>query len=95
VTLIVDVLCALCSVVCGVVVLLCVDAMAGSGPKEIKPDTDIHHTFADVKGCDEAKHELEEIVQFLKSPQTFTRLGGKLPKGTDTTPHYTTPHARA
>eukprot|EP00959_Pyramimonas_sp_CCMP1952_P023646 496972-Pyramimonas_sp.AAC.2 len=37
-------------------------------------------TFADVKGCDEAKAELEEIVQYLKNPTKFTRLGGKLPK---------------
>lgn len=38
-------------------------------------------TFADVKGCQEAKAELEEIVAFLKEPSKFTRLGGKLPKG--------------
>ncbi len=38
-------------------------------------------TFADVAGADEAKVELQEVIEFLKDPQKFTRLGGKLPKG--------------
>jgi cell division protease FtsH len=38
-------------------------------------------TFADVAGVDEAKADLEEVVDFLKNPQRYSRLGGKLPKG--------------
>ena len=38
-------------------------------------------TFADVAGCDEAKEEVFEIVDFLKNPTKFTKLGGKIPKG--------------
>ncbi|MBO4318055.1 MAG: ATP-dependent zinc metalloprotease FtsH [Mailhella sp.] len=38
-------------------------------------------TFDDVAGCDEAKEELEEVVEFLSNPRKFTRLGGRIPKG--------------
>jgi cell division protease FtsH len=38
-------------------------------------------TFADVAGCDEEKAELEELVEFLKEPEQFTKLGARIPKG--------------
>lgn len=38
-------------------------------------------TFADVAGCDEAKYELQEIIEFLKEPAKFQKLGGKIPRG--------------
>ncbi|XP_031620472.1 ATP-dependent zinc metalloprotease YME1L isoform X2 [Contarinia nasturtii] len=51
------------------------------GPQiEVDPE-EISVKFSDVKGCDEAKQELHEIVEFLKNPSKFSQLGGKLPKG--------------
>jgi len=51
-----------------------------SKAKLISPDTP-KVTFTDVAGADEAKEELQEIIEFLKDPQKFARLGGRLPKG--------------
>ena len=51
-----------------------------SKAKLISPDTP-KVTFNDVAGAEEAKHELQEIIDFLKDPQRFARLGGRLPKG--------------
>jgi len=54
--------------------------VAGSGATEAKPETQTTR-FSDVHGCDEAKEELQELVEFLKAPDRFSTLGGKLPKG--------------
>lgn len=44
-------------------------------------DKSVKVTFNDVAGIDEAKHEVQEIIDFLKDPQKFSKLGGKIPKG--------------
>ncbi|MDT8341503.1 MAG: ATP-dependent zinc metalloprotease FtsH [Longimicrobiales bacterium] len=51
-----------------------------SKAKLISPDTP-KLTFKDVAGAEEAKEELQEIIEFLRDPQKFVRLGGRLPKG--------------
>lgn len=53
----------------------------GQSKAKIYMEKDIQVTFADVAGVDEAKEELQEVVEFLKTPEKFTKLGGKIPKG--------------
>ena len=53
----------------------------GKSKAKIYAEKDTKTTFADVAGVEEAKEELQEVVEFLKTPQKFTRLGGKIPKG--------------
>jgi cell division protease FtsH len=53
----------------------------GKSRAKIYVETDTKVTFADVAGVDEAKDELREIVEFLKNPQDYSRLGARIPKG--------------
>jgi cell division protease FtsH len=50
-------------------------------PQQIKPASNQSVSFADIAGVDEAKAELEEIVEFLRDPRPFAKLGAKVPKG--------------
>ncbi|HJR76531.1 MAG TPA: ATP-dependent zinc metalloprotease FtsH [Nitrospiraceae bacterium] len=53
----------------------------GRNKAKIYMEKEVKVSFADVAGVDEAKHELEEVVEFLQTPDKFRRLGGKIPKG--------------
>ncbi|MFH1434626.1 MAG: ATP-dependent zinc metalloprotease FtsH [Pseudomonadota bacterium] len=53
----------------------------GKSKAKIKGEQDIRVTFEDVAGVDEAKEELKEIIQFLKHPQKYIRIGARIPKG--------------
>lgn len=56
-------------------------SLGKNSSKQFKPNEKTKVTFNDVAGIDEAKRELEEIVDFLKSPEKFNRLGGRIPRG--------------
>ncbi len=53
----------------------------GKNKAKIYMENELNVTFDDVAGVDEAKQELVEVIQFLKTPDKFTELGGKIPKG--------------
>jgi cell division protease FtsH len=53
----------------------------GRSGAKLVADSDTKVTFDDVAGCDEAKFELKEVVDFLKSPQQYEELGARIPKG--------------
>ena len=55
--------------------------MPKTKPKEIAPDSASSIEWSEVAGADEAKAELQEIVEFLRQPERFTRLGASVPKG--------------
>ena len=53
----------------------------GKSKAKLVSDKAVKITFADVAGIEEAKYEVQEIIDFLKAPQKFSKLGGKIPKG--------------
>ena len=53
----------------------------GKSRGKVIQEADVHVTFADVAGADEAKQELQEIIEFLKRPEKFRRIGARIPKG--------------
>ncbi len=53
----------------------------GKSKAKLIADKDTGVTFRDVAGCDEAKYELQEVIDFLQNPERYTRLGAKIPKG--------------
>ncbi|WP_045222006.1 ATP-dependent zinc metalloprotease FtsH [Desulfonatronum thioautotrophicum] len=53
----------------------------GQSKAKIYMDKDIEVTFEDVAGVDESKEELQEVIDYLKDPEPFQRLGGRMPKG--------------
>ena len=53
----------------------------GKSKAKVYMEQEVKVTFNDVAGVDEAKTELQEVIEFLKTPEKFSRLGGKIPKG--------------
>jgi cell division protease FtsH len=67
-------------VICGLIVMT-IRYMPRTKPQEIKPDSRDSVRWDDVAGADEAKDELREVVEFLRDPKRFKRLGATVPRG--------------
>jgi len=68
-------------VVIGVVMWRVLKTMPKTKPVEIKPDANVEVAWSDIAGVDEAKKELQEVVDFLKDPARFVKLGARVPAG--------------
>ena len=64
-----------------VVLLMTLRYLPRTKPQEIKPSSSSSVRWQDVAGADEAKDELREVVEFLRDPKRFRKLGAKVPKG--------------
>ena len=64
-----------------VVLVMTLRYMPRTKPQEIKPQSSDSVSWQDVAGCDEAKDELREVVEFLRDPERFRQLGARVPKG--------------
>jgi cell division protease FtsH len=58
-----------------------VKLMPRTKPQQIKPESSASISWEEIAGVEEAKHELQEVVEFLRDPKRFKRLGAKVPKG--------------
>jgi cell division protease FtsH len=68
------------ALICGLIAMT-MRFMPRTKPQEIKPDSSSSIHWDDVAGADEAKAELREVVEFLRDPKRFKKLGAKVPKG--------------
>ena len=55
--------------------------MPQTKPQQLKPEANLEVGWSDIAGVDEAKAELQEVVEFLRDPKPFSRLGASVPKG--------------